>query len=249
MAPGVLQHPVEAAGIEPAPGGAKLPAESRPYLASARNAWESISRRVPSCPTPFQPIPHAPATYVQHGGGCPPPVSRLGPAPCPSMGCALRWCSPWPELRLLHPGPLPCPGARSWLSGRAAILRKSSPGPIRYYPQRRTRLFVSERASHFCSMSQPALRQRPARKSQRPGTRGSPTSSERRHCPGRMGGGVPFRRLPSPGPCWRSGAFMSSTMTGFGFGTSRADAPSPPQVRRWASDSVSWRGRRSSWER
>ncbi len=67
---------MEAAGIEPAPGGAKLPAESRPYLATARNAWESISRRVPFCPAPFQPVPHAPATYVQHGGGCPPPVAR-----------------------------------------------------------------------------------------------------------------------------------------------------------------------------
>jgi hypothetical protein len=58
---------VEAAGIEPAPGGAKLPAESRPYLATARNAWESVSRRVPSCPASFQVIPQAPATYVQHG--------------------------------------------------------------------------------------------------------------------------------------------------------------------------------------
>ena len=59
---------MEAAGIEPAPGGAKLPAESRPYLVTARNAWESISRRVPSCPALFRPIPHASATYVQHDG-------------------------------------------------------------------------------------------------------------------------------------------------------------------------------------
>jgi len=68
--------PVEAAGIEPAPGGAKLPAESRPYLVTARNAWELISRRVPSCPALFQPIPRPPATYVQHGGGCPHPIAR-----------------------------------------------------------------------------------------------------------------------------------------------------------------------------
>jgi hypothetical protein len=67
---------VEAAGIEPTPGGAQLPAESRPYLVTARNAWESSSRRVPSCPAPFQPIPHAPATYVQHGGDCTPPTAR-----------------------------------------------------------------------------------------------------------------------------------------------------------------------------
>ncbi len=66
-----LHQPLlEAAGIEPAPGGAKLPAESRPYLVTARNAWESISRRVPSCPALFRAIPQAPATYVQHGGAC-----------------------------------------------------------------------------------------------------------------------------------------------------------------------------------
>ena len=32
----------------------------------SRNAWESSSRRVPSCPAPVQAIPQAPATYVQH---------------------------------------------------------------------------------------------------------------------------------------------------------------------------------------
>jgi hypothetical protein len=61
-------------------------------------------------------------------------------------------------------------------------------------------------ASHFCSFSPPARRRRPAPESQRPGTRGSPTSSERRRCRGRTGGGAPFKRLPRPGPCWRSGA-------------------------------------------
>ena len=52
----------------PPPGGAKLPAESRLYLATDWNDGESISRRVPSCPAPFRSIPQAPATYVQHGG-------------------------------------------------------------------------------------------------------------------------------------------------------------------------------------
>jgi hypothetical protein len=42
---------LEAAGIEPAPDGAKLPAESRPYLVTARNDLESISRRVPCAGT------------------------------------------------------------------------------------------------------------------------------------------------------------------------------------------------------
>ncbi len=58
---------LEAAGIEPTPGGAQLPAESRPYLVTARNAWESSSRCVPFYPVLFQAIPQAPATYVQHG--------------------------------------------------------------------------------------------------------------------------------------------------------------------------------------
>jgi hypothetical protein len=59
---------MEAAGIEPAPGGAKPSAESRPYLVTARNDSESLSRRVPSRPVLFQPVPHVPATYVQHDG-------------------------------------------------------------------------------------------------------------------------------------------------------------------------------------
>ncbi len=58
---------VEAAGIEPAPGGAKLPVASRPYLVSTRNRWKSISRCVPSCPALFQAIPQARATYTRHG--------------------------------------------------------------------------------------------------------------------------------------------------------------------------------------
>ncbi|KFE67278.1 hypothetical protein DB31_8718 [Hyalangium minutum] len=53
---------MEAAGIEPAPDGAKLPAESRPYLATARNDLESRSRRIPCSPAPFQPIPRSHAT-------------------------------------------------------------------------------------------------------------------------------------------------------------------------------------------
>ena len=71
---------LEAAGIEPAPGGAKLPAESRPYLVTARNTWGSSSRRIPPCTAPFQVIPQAPATYVQHDGellAC--SVSRIRP--------------------------------------------------------------------------------------------------------------------------------------------------------------------------
>jgi hypothetical protein len=60
---------VEAAGIEPAPGGAKPLAESRPYLVTARNDWESLSRRVPCRPVLSQHIPQARATYVQHGRG------------------------------------------------------------------------------------------------------------------------------------------------------------------------------------
>ncbi len=59
---------MEAAGIEPAPGGAKPLAESRPYLVTARNDLESLSRRVPCRPVLSQHIPQAPATYVQHGG-------------------------------------------------------------------------------------------------------------------------------------------------------------------------------------
>ena len=43
--------------MEATPGGAKLPAESRPYLVTALNDWESASRRVPSCPALFRPIP------------------------------------------------------------------------------------------------------------------------------------------------------------------------------------------------
>jgi len=58
--------------------------------------------------------------------------SALLPAPRPRMSCPLRWCSPWPELRLRHPDPLPCPRrARSWPSGRAVILRPAPPGPSR----------------------------------------------------------------------------------------------------------------------
>jgi hypothetical protein len=56
--------------------------------------------------------------------------ARAGRAPCPSRGCALRWCSPWPELRLLHPGPLPLPsravvavGARCHTPGGPARTR------------------------------------------------------------------------------------------------------------------------------
>jgi len=48
---------MEAAGIEPAPVGAKTSAESRPYLTTARNDSESYpaaSRVIPSCPTPFR---------------------------------------------------------------------------------------------------------------------------------------------------------------------------------------------------
>jgi hypothetical protein len=59
---------VEAAGIEPAPGGAKPLAESRPYLVTARNDSESRSRRVPFRPVLFRSVPHVHATYVQHGG-------------------------------------------------------------------------------------------------------------------------------------------------------------------------------------
>jgi hypothetical protein len=59
-------------------------------------------------------------------------VSALLPAPRPRVSCPLRWRSPWPELRLRHPGPLPCPRrARSWLSGCAVILRAAPPGPAR----------------------------------------------------------------------------------------------------------------------
>ncbi|MDC0713274.1 hypothetical protein POL68_32730 [Stigmatella sp. ncwal1] len=59
---------MEAAGFDPAPGGAKPLAESRPYLVTARNDSVSISRRVPSHPVLFHPIPHVPATCVQHRG-------------------------------------------------------------------------------------------------------------------------------------------------------------------------------------
>jgi hypothetical protein len=60
---------VEAAGIEPTPGGANPLAESRPYLVTARNDSESLSRSVPCRPVLSQYVPQAPATYVQHGGG------------------------------------------------------------------------------------------------------------------------------------------------------------------------------------
>ena len=53
----------------PQPGGAKLSAESRPYLVTTRNDLESLSRRVPCRVVLSHPIPQAPATYVQHGGG------------------------------------------------------------------------------------------------------------------------------------------------------------------------------------
>ena len=76
------------------------------------------------------------------------------------------------------------------------------------------------------------------------------TAQPKRHCRGRTGGGAPSAKLPSPGPCWRSGAFMLSTMIGSSFTTSRHDARWPlPVPLPWASDSVSWRRRRSSWER
>ena len=96
---------MEAAGIEPTPGGAKPLAESRPYLVTARNASESISLRVPSCPALFQAVPQAPATYVQHGGGCPPPAVRPSRAVwLTAVGAVLeraarsRWRSPVPGL-------------------------------------------------------------------------------------------------------------------------------------------------------
>ena len=60
---------LETAGIEPTPGGAKPSTESRPYLATARNDSESLSRRVPCRPVLSHPVPQAPATYVQHGAG------------------------------------------------------------------------------------------------------------------------------------------------------------------------------------
>jgi hypothetical protein len=60
---------MEAAGIEPAPGGAKPLAESRLYLATARNDLESLSRRVPCRPVLSQYVPQAPATHVQHDEG------------------------------------------------------------------------------------------------------------------------------------------------------------------------------------
>jgi redox-sensitive bicupin YhaK (pirin superfamily) len=58
-----------AAGVEPAPGGAKSSAESPRYLVAVRNDSESLSRRVPCRPVLSQHIPQASATYVQHGGG------------------------------------------------------------------------------------------------------------------------------------------------------------------------------------
>ncbi len=81
------QPSLEAPGIDPAPGGAKLPAESRLYLVTARNAWESMSRRVPSCAVPFRPIPHAPATWRG------PPTSRRWAIP----GCLAHRCRGRPE--------------------------------------------------------------------------------------------------------------------------------------------------------
>jgi hypothetical protein len=59
---------METAGIEPTPGGAKPSAESRPYLATARNDEESLFRRVPCHPVLSHPVLQAPATDVQHGG-------------------------------------------------------------------------------------------------------------------------------------------------------------------------------------
>ncbi len=60
---------VEAAGIEPAPGGVKASAESRPYLIAARNDLDSLSRRIPCRPVLSHSVPQAPATCVQHDGG------------------------------------------------------------------------------------------------------------------------------------------------------------------------------------
>jgi len=115
---------VEAAGIEPAPGGAKLPAESRPYLVTARNAWESSSRRVPSCPALFRPIPHAPATYVQHGGGRPHPAARH-----PGM-----WCSLLPLLSCTC-NSLPLPGSCAGAAAAGSIGYNCCEGSTGAIPQ------------------------------------------------------------------------------------------------------------------
>ena len=106
---------LEAAGIEPAPGGAKLPAESRPYPVTARNAWESVSRRVPSCPALFRPIPHAPATYVQHGRR----PNRVAGAPQASGLAPCRQCRE-------EASEVPPPHLQVWAS-----TQNSSPAPSR----------------------------------------------------------------------------------------------------------------------
>jgi hypothetical protein len=51
----------------------------------------------------------------------------------PEHGLRAALVSPWPELRLLHPGPLPLPPrVRSWLSWRAVILRTARQDPLEH---------------------------------------------------------------------------------------------------------------------
>lgn len=65
----------------------------------------------------------------------------------------------------------------------------------------------------FCSFSQRARRLTQAPEAAHTRTRDSPTSTGRQDCRGEMKGTVQFRRRPSPGPCWWSGAFVRLTMT------------------------------------
>jgi hypothetical protein len=98
---------------------------------------------------------------------------RLEPAPCPTMGCRLRWRSPlvWSELRLQHPGPPPtAPLACSFVTVGACghtpqRSHQDSPGPdliggrsLRFRACIALLLYVSACAMSASSPREPAAR-------------------------------------------------------------------------------------------
>jgi len=135
-----------AAGIKPTPGGAKLPAESRPYPVTARNAWESSSRRFPCCPVLLQSIPYAPATYVKHGW-----AAHLPPLDIP--GCMASCSCSRPERATRSRCWVPVPGVAA--AGVSALTlrelnRRNAAGASRGASSLDTRLPLGSRASCPC---------------------------------------------------------------------------------------------------
>jgi|GEM_PF-6394957 len=170
---------------------------------------------------------------VAHGRGCAQQhVGERRPARLSQRGHAAvpRYFPSFPEI-------LDC-----WHALHAAGLAPRLAGSTK-----RMKQCDSAPAPHSCSSSRLAPRRHRVQERERPGTRRSPTSSERRRCRGLTRGGALAVRRPSLGLCWRSGALPPSTMTGSGSTTGREGVPLPLRVRSsWELAFVYWLLPRSS---